>query len=153
MDSSLRVAWTQVVTADDYEQHMAAVGQAQAAAALTAEIVRESGLRAKSRILMLGAGTGQMFDFIDPALLRPFELICTDLNPTFLARLRARLNTLGLRPVLVVDDIEKSAIAGSVDLLLATLLFEQLDWVQASRRWQQLGRVFAAPLFSRTRKE
>lgn len=139
MDSSLRVAWTDVVTADDYEQHMAAIGQAQAAAALTAEIVRESGLPANSRILVIGAGTGQMFDFIDPALLRPFELICTDLNPTFLGRLSARLRMLDIRPLLVVEDIESTAIAGSIDLLLASLLFEQIDWRKGVEAVAALG--------------
>ena len=32
MDPALRRAWTAVVTAEDYEAHMAAIGQAQAAA-------------------------------------------------------------------------------------------------------------------------
>ena len=35
MDPELRRAWTEIVTADDYERHMAAIGQAQAAAELT----------------------------------------------------------------------------------------------------------------------
>ena len=35
MDAELRRAWTEIVLADDYEEHMAAIGQAQAAAELT----------------------------------------------------------------------------------------------------------------------
>jgi hypothetical protein len=88
MESSLRLAWTDVVTADDYDEHMAAIGQAQAGAALTAEIIQDAGLSANSLIVVVGAGTGHMFDFIDPALFRPFQLTCTDLNPTFLVRLK-----------------------------------------------------------------
>lgn len=68
MDSNRRLAWTQIVRAEDYEEHMAAVGHAQAAAALTAEIMQDAGLRPGARIVIVGAGTGQMFDFLNPAL-------------------------------------------------------------------------------------
>jgi hypothetical protein len=95
MDSNLRVAWTQIVTAEDYDEHMAAVGQAQAAAVLTVELIQKAALHESSRLVIAGAGTGHMFDFLNIDLFRPFRLICTDLNPTFLVRLRARLLTRG----------------------------------------------------------
>jgi hypothetical protein len=95
MDSNLRVAWTQIVTAEDYDEHMAAVGQAQAAAVLTVELIQKAALHEGSRLVIAGAGTGHMFDFLNIDLFRPFRLICTDLNPTFLVRLRARLLTRG----------------------------------------------------------
>ena len=60
MDSNLRLAWTQIVSGQDYDEHMAAVGQAQASAALTAELLMRTKLRAGSRIVIAGAGTGQM---------------------------------------------------------------------------------------------
>jgi hypothetical protein len=128
MKSNLRLAWTEVVKADDYDEHMAAVGQAQAAAALAAEIIRDAGLSPNSRIVVVGAGTGQIFDFVDPALFRPFQLTCTDLNPTFLARLRDRLFKHGLRALIVADDIENTALPKAPDLLLATLVLEHIDW-------------------------
>jgi hypothetical protein len=49
MDSNLRLAWTQIVTAEDYDEHMAAVGQAQAAAALTVELIQKAALHEGSR--------------------------------------------------------------------------------------------------------
>jgi hypothetical protein len=139
MKSSLRLAWTEVVTADDYDEHMAAIGQAQAAAALTAEIIRDAGLSANSRIVVIGAGTGHMFDFIEPALFRPFRLICTDLNPTLLARLRERLVKHGLSALIAADDIENTAIIGAPHLLLATLVLEHIDWRKGVEAIAALG--------------
>jgi hypothetical protein len=74
---------------------MAAVGQAQAAAVLTVELIQKAALHEGSRLVIAGGGTGHMFDFLNIDLFRPFRLICTDLNPTFLVRLRARLLTRG----------------------------------------------------------
>jgi hypothetical protein len=139
MKSSLRLAWAEVVTADDYDEHMAAIGQAQAAAVLTGEIIRDTGLSANSRIVVVGAGTGQMFDFIDPALFRPFQLTCTDLNPTFLARLRERLVRHGLSALIVADDVENTALRGAPPLLLATLVLEHIDWRKGVEAIATLG--------------
>ena len=55
MDPELRRAWTCIVTADDYEEHMAAIGQAQAAAELTQHLVRSASLQPGSRITIAGA--------------------------------------------------------------------------------------------------
>lgn len=124
----LRLAWTQIVTGEDYEEHMAAVGQAQAAAALTQEMIRDAGLRAGARVTVAGAGTGQMFDFLDPALFRPLTLICTDLNPKFLIRLRERLVRDDLKALIFADDIEHTALPRGADLILIALLLEQINW-------------------------
>lgn len=128
MDEHLRAAWTQIVTADDYEQHMAAVGQAQAGAALTQYLVQSAQLPAGARIVIIGAGTGQMLDFLDPALLRPFQIVCTDLNPDFLHRLKQRLAAHAIEATVIQDDIEQTTLEPGADLLLATLLLEQIDW-------------------------
>src|SRR5581483_3615065 len=79
MDAALRRAWTTIVIPDDYEQHMASIGQAQAAARLTTQIIAWAQLTPGSRITVAGAGTGQMLDHLDaaglsaisPGLLRP----------------------------------------------------------------------------------
>jgi hypothetical protein len=128
METNLHLAWTQIITADDYDEHMAAIGQAQAAAALTAEILEDTDLPAGSRIVIAGAGTGQMFEFIDPGLFRRFKLICTDLNPAFLTRLKERLIARGLSALIVADDIENTALWGAPHLLLVTLVLEHIDW-------------------------
>jgi len=128
MDPALRRAWTEIVTAEDYELHMASIGQAEAAAELTASILHAAAPAPGSRIVIAGAGTGQMFDFIDPALFRPYRLLCSDLNPAFLARLGERLLRRGLEAELVEDDIECTALEPEPALLLATLLLEHIEW-------------------------
>src|SRR5437016_7066943 len=128
MDPSLRAAWTQIVTADDYDEHMAGIGQAQAAAGLTRQMVQSAEPPERGRLVIAGAGTGQMFDFLDPALFRPFRLTCTDLNRAFLARLEKRLAKIGLSATILEDDIEHTALEPGPDLLIATLLLEHIDW-------------------------
>jgi SAM-dependent methyltransferase len=128
VDPNLFRAWTEIVTADDYEEHMAAIGQAQAAAELTRHLIQAAALRHGGRIAIAGAGTGQMFDYLSPEIFRPYRLTFADLNPAFLARLRERLVTLGLEAETVEDDIERTALAPRPDLLIATLLLEHIDW-------------------------
>jgi hypothetical protein len=128
MDSGLRLAWTQIVTGEDYEEHMAGIGQAQAGAALTRQIIQSSEPLHGGRVVIVGAGTGQMFDFLDPALFRPFRITCTDLNRRFLDRLEERLTRHGLSATVLEDDIERTAIEPGPDLVLATLLLEHIDW-------------------------
>ena len=128
MDPSLRRAWTEIITGEDYDQHLAAIGQAQAGAELACHIIRSAAPPAGGRVVIVGAGTGQMLDFIDPAVLRPFRLTFTDLNPAFLARLSERLARHGLNANILEDDIEQTAIEPAPDLLMATLLLEQIDW-------------------------
>lgn len=128
MDPELRRAWTEIVTADDYEGHMASIGQARAAAELTHCFIEFTSPAAGSRITIAGAGTGQMFDFLDAAVFRPYRLTCADLNRAFLARLRSRLAVDGLDAAIVEDDIEKTALEPGPDLLIASLLLEHIDW-------------------------
>ncbi|HME09163.1 MAG TPA: class I SAM-dependent methyltransferase [Bryobacteraceae bacterium] len=138
MDPELRRAWTEIVTADDYEEHMASIGQAQAAAELTRHLIQSAVLRPGSRITIAGAGTGQMFDFLDPAVFAGHRLTCSDLNPVFLARLRERLEKHGLIAELVKDDIEQSSLTPGPDLLLATLLLEHIDWLRGVATFARL---------------
>jgi hypothetical protein len=128
MDPALRRAWTEIVTAEDYELHMAAIGQAQAAAELTGLMVRAAALSEGARVVIAGAGTGQMFDYLDSMVLRPYRLTCADLNPRYLERLDQRLKRCGLTATLLEDDIEQTAIEPAPDLLLATLLLEHIEW-------------------------
>jgi hypothetical protein len=138
MDLELRRAWTEIVTAEDYEEHMASIGQAQAAAELTQRLIQSASLRPSSRITIAGAGTGQMFDFLAPAVFGPHRLTCADLNPVFLARLRERLERHGLEAEIVEDDIERTALTPRPDLLLATLLLEHIAWPRGVEAFARL---------------
>jgi len=128
MDLSLRLAWTQIVTGKDYDEHMSGIGQAQAAATLTRQIIQSAEPPEGGRVVIAGAGTGQMLDFLDAALLRPFRMTCTDLNRGFLARLEERIVRHGLSATILQDDIEHTALEPGPDLLFATLLLEHIDW-------------------------
>jgi hypothetical protein len=128
VDSGLRRAWTQIVTDEDYEEHMAAIGQAQAGAALTQYIIQSANPPDGGRVAIVGAGTGQMLDFLDPTIFRPFRIICTDLNRSYLVRLQERFARHGLSATVLEDDIEHTALETGPDLLLATLLLEHIDW-------------------------
>jgi SAM-dependent methyltransferase len=138
MDAELRRAWTEIVVADDYEEHMAAIGQAQAAAELTRYLIEAASLEAGSHITAAGAGTGQMFDFLSPALFHPYRLTVSDLNPLFLERLRERLTRHRLDAEVLVDDIERTALPPGCDLLLATLLLEHIDWERGIQAFADL---------------
>ena len=142
MEPGLRRAWTEIVQAEDYEQHMAAVGQAQAAAGLTAWLMESAGLPQGCRITIAGAGTGQLFDFLAPSVFAPYQLTCSDLNPAFLSKLGQRLEGHGLDARLVEDDIERTTLAPGMDLLLATLLLEHIDWRRGVKAFASLGPRF-----------
>jgi len=138
MDPELRRAWTEIVTVEDYEDHMASIGQAQAAAELTQRLIQSASLRPGSRITIAGVGTGQMFDFLAPEVFRPHCLTCADINPVFLARLRERLKRHGLEAEILEDDIERTALISRPDLLLATLLLEHIDWPRGVEAFARL---------------
>ncbi len=139
MEPELQLAWTRVITADDYDEHMAAIGQAQASAALTVEMIRVIDPPVNSRIVVAGAGTGQMFDFVDAGLFRPFTLICTDLNPKLLGRLKQRVIRQGLSVHIAADDIENTALASAPHLLLVTLVLEHIDWRKGVEAIAKIG--------------
>ncbi len=123
---TLREAWTRFVAAEDYEAHMAAIGQAQANASLVAELVAAAAPPPGSRILIAGAGTGQMFEHCAPELFRGCRLICSDINPAFLERLGARCECQT-----VVDDIEDSRLEPGFSLVIVVLVLEHVEWRKA----------------------
>ena len=132
MRELLREAWLTIEPAD-YEQHMAGIGQAQANAGLMAAWLEE--IAAEETVLVAGAGTGQMFDYLHPEAARTGRMVFTDLNPVFLDRL---LNRLG-EAATVVDDIEATQLAGGYPHAAVTLVLEHVDWrraIHSFRRWE-----------------
>jgi SAM-dependent methyltransferase len=127
--SDLRRAWSAHIDPGDYEQHMANVGQAQANADLLVELFREHPPLPGSRVHIAGAGTGQHFDYFPPAILAPYEVVFTDINPRFLDVLRGRMQ--GFPCAIQVDDIEAPAAGGLYALTIAILVLEHVDWRRA----------------------
>jgi hypothetical protein len=128
MDEALRRAWTEIVTPEDYEEHMARIGQAHAGAELTRHLIEIARPARGARVVFAGAGTGQMLDFLDASLLQPFRLVFADLNARFLDHLKRRLSQLDLAAEVIEDDFENTALEPGPDLLIATLLLENIDW-------------------------
>ena len=129
MPDDLRFAWSVHIEPEDYEAHMAAVGQAQANAELLAELFGDHPPPAGSRVHFAGAGTGQYFDYWPPSVLAPYDVLFTDINPIFLMSLTARAQ--GLRCTIRMEDIETPATSGSFDLTVAILVLEHVDWRRA----------------------
>jgi hypothetical protein len=132
MRDLLRQAWLTIEPAD-YEQHMAGIGQAQANAGLMAAWL--AAVAPEETVLVAGAGTGQMFDFLAPEQAGAGRMVFTDLNPVFLEKLRARLGEAATR----VDDIEATQLTGPYPHAAVTLVLEHVDWrraIHSFRRWQ-----------------
>lgn len=133
MNNKLREAWTNFIEAKDYEQHMAAVGQAQANAELVAEYLAAQPPGAGASLLFSGAGTGQMFDFVSPTVFLPYQTTFADINPVYLRCLDERLGKIeGFRYDTVVDDVEKTRLIPGFHTVLAVLLLEHVDLRKAS---------------------
>jgi len=143
--SGLREAWTKLIQAEDYDAHMAAVGQAQANAALLAELFERRPPRQGSKVLFAGAGTGQLFDYISPEFLNPYGVTFTDINAEYLKRLAGRLTgKTRFEFAIVVDDIEASQLHGTFELVVAILVLEHVEWRKAIAEMCRLAshRVF-----------
>jgi len=140
--SPLRRAWTEIIQANDYDDHMAAVGQAQANARLVLRFLAENSFAPDSRIIFVGAGTGQMLDFIPADALLGFSTVFTDINVNYLAVLRSRLQQSGKTPArfgIIVDDLENSSIRSEFAAVIAVLVLEHLDWRKAIASMGKLG--------------
>jgi hypothetical protein len=132
MNEKLREAWRKFISAEDYDAHMAAMGQAEANARLVTEYFAAVAPEAGAKVLFLGAGTGQMFDFVSPAFLAPYHTTFADINPAYLQRLSERLASLPeIGYVTVRDDIEESVLQPGFGLVIAVLVLEHVDWRKA----------------------
>lgn len=139
--ASLREVWRDHISIDDYECHMAANGQAQANAALLQDLFVNYAPSLGARILFAGAGAGQCFDYLPPNLLGRYRTTFADINPAYLERLSRRIT--GVDFATIVDDIERSRLAGPFDLAIAILVLEHTDWRKAvDCLTRQSGRVF-----------
>jgi len=126
MSELLRQAWL-TVEPGDYELHMAGIGQAQANAGLMAAWL--AGGPGTETVLVAGAGTGQMFDFLGSEQVRPEQMVFSDWNPRFLDELRGRLEKTGRTPgETVVDNIEQTSLEGPYRNVAITLVLEHVEW-------------------------
>ena len=101
---------------------MARIGQAEANAFLLRDLLEG----VAGRVLIAGAGTGQMFPYLPADFLAGCQVTCSDVNPAFLERLRGRFAC-----ETVVDDIEDSRLSPGFAAIAVVLVLEHVDWRRA----------------------
>ena len=105
------------------------VGQAEANAQLVADWLRSSPPKPGSQILFAGAGTGQMFDFVSPEILSPYQVTFTDINVDYLKRLESRLKSeTQVHFEITVDNVEHPRLPSKYTLAVVVLVLEHVDW-------------------------
>ncbi len=124
MPPSLRTVWTAVIQPADYDAHMSAIGQAQANAAHLQHFLQLIPPSPNARLLIAGAGTGQIFDYLAPGAFAATHPIFTDINPAFLAALRSRHP----QAVCLADDLENTALQAPFHAAFCALVLEHIDW-------------------------
>ena len=112
---------------------MARIGQAETNAGLLRDLLAGPALKPGSRILIAGAGTGQMFEFLHADFLAFCEVTCSDVNPLFLERLQSRFAC-----ETVIDDIEDSRLSPGWDAIAVVLVLEHVAWRAAVRSLSRL---------------
>lgn len=129
MDENLRKAWTDVVIADELDAHLDDLGQAKVNAGIVYKMISDFPLPEKSRILMPGCGTGQIFDYLSPGILSYYTWSFTDINQSFINKLSERLCGFKLKDFsCYIDDIESTLLSEEFDGVIPVLVLEQLDW-------------------------
>lgn len=132
MEENLRNAWTQIIVADELDDHLDDLGQAKINAQIVNEMLNDYKLPRDSKILMPGCGTGQIFDYLSPDLCKNYNLTFTDINQSFLNKLSERLSLYCvLRYRCLLDDIEETNIFETFDGIIPVLVLEQLEWEKA----------------------
>ena len=129
MDAGERRGWMEIITAADLDSHMAAIGQAEANAKIVKQMLAEHPLSPNSRLLIAGCGTGQLFDYVKPHDLGSnVELVLTDINPSFLAKARERLQSFSrFRYSTTLDDIEDTRLKGVYESVLVVLVLQHVE--------------------------
>ncbi|MBI2522803.1 class I SAM-dependent methyltransferase [Candidatus Woesearchaeota archaeon] len=133
MDPGEREGWMEIISAEELDAHMAAIGQAEANADITKQMFLEHPLRPNSRLLIPGCGTAQLFDYVQPSDLgSDIKLVLTDINPSFLAKARKRLQRFsGIDYHMQMDDIEETKLTGPYDGALVVLVLQHVEWQKA----------------------
>jgi SAM-dependent methyltransferase len=113
------------ITAADYEGHMGVSGVDQLGPLRTVLAEVYTQVR-PARMAVLGCGTGNGIDVVDPARTR--RLVGVDLNPGYLALAQERYPDLAGIAEWMCADIERRELDdGAFDLIHAALLFEYID--------------------------
>ncbi|NQV08370.1 class I SAM-dependent methyltransferase [Candidatus Woesearchaeota archaeon] len=129
MDPNERKAWTEIITPEDLDDHLAEIEQAETNAHLIVEMFNDFSIESGPELLVPGCGTGQMFDYIEHTMIGDYNFTFTDLNPKYLEKLGGRLLKNGdMGYSILIDDIEDTKLSGIFDGILAVLLLQHIEW-------------------------
>lgn len=117
-----------MIAPEDYEIHMANVGQAQANADLMRELVGFGSSKVRQRLLIAGCGPGQFLEVASPDYLLPHRCVFTDLSLAFIEQVQVRAATIGLDFEALVDDVEDSQLEPGFDAIILVLVLEHTQW-------------------------
>ncbi len=132
MDPGEKAGWTQIVSAEDLDRHMADNGQAEAIANIFFKMFQSVPVAKDSLLLFAGAGTGQIFDYISPEKFFDFNLLFSDLSNQFLLALQKRLKSFpSLRWKWVQDDIENTVLSQTLDGVFVSMVLQHVEWEKA----------------------
>jgi hypothetical protein len=138
-----REAWLDIVEPSDLDSHMASVGQAEANAAIVKEMFTYLPLSPKSKLLIHGCGTCQMFDYVDPSVFGDVDATFADFSSKMLDVARRRLGRFYISSGRVlIDDIECSSLQGTYDASLLVLVLLHVNWKKALESIIRLGVSF-----------
>ncbi len=139
MDFSLnKNAWKSLIPAHELDQHMIKTKQVFANVKILNEMISDFPFQINSKILIPGCGTGQVFDFLDNKKLTKCELVCTDINESYLEKAKSRLDN-NFHYQLFIDDIEKTKLNESFDACILVLVLEHTHWNLALQNIINLG--------------
>lgn len=134
MEENLRKAWTDIIVADELDEHLEDLGQAKVNAEIVDEMISDFQLPNGSKILMPGCGTGQIFDYLSTEIFCSHKLFFSDINQSFLDKLSERLSNSQIRDFrCYIDDIESTKISEDFDGVIPVLVLEQLEWEKAAK--------------------
>lgn len=129
MDENLRKAWTEVIIADELDEHLKELGQAKVNAELCKTMLEDVELCYNAKLLVQGCGTGQIFDFIPAEIFTIYRTVFADINTTYLKNLEDRLISKNITSIKVTyDDAENTSFTQNFNGILSVLLLEQIDW-------------------------
>src|SRR5579862_3696940 len=121
------------IPAEQYEGHMAAIGQSAVLRDLFSLVYAE---RRPHRLAVLGCGTGGDLQQVDPTVTE--VVVGVDINPDYLEIARGRSSALGPRLHLVCGDVLSAELPPvQFDLVHAALLLEYVDHLSLFRRMYQ----------------
>lgn len=136
--NTLTKAWREVITPDDYEDHMEIVEQAQPLAEGWIQMIEQFPPEQPGLLWIAGGGTAQFLNYVNSDNLRQLadsgtSFVITDISSSFLDKASKRITEKGLRNYFTVqrhdlmqDEPIEEATAASLSLVLEHLE----DWRQ-----------------------